>query len=808
MARVYKILAAILSTLVICALSLLLFGRISLNQSLPKVKGTLELDGLREGVEVLRDKYGVPHIFASEESDLFFAQGFVTAQDRFWQMDLSRRVAEGKLSEIFGDTTVHIDKLMRTIGLGTIADSLYSHMPESSRTVLDAYAAGVNAYLATMKSPPLECRILRYTPELWKPRDSLAYMRYMAWTLTIGWTIDLVFADLSEKLPVHMLREILPDDPAPYFPVNAPTARGEINESYRGPAEDVLVSLSRIRQAPTYRASVAASNNWVIAAEKSSTGTPILCNDPHLMLSVPTIWYEVHLRGAGYDVCGVSLPGIPGIPIGHNTHIAWGITNAMIDDADLCQERIDPADSSRYQKNDEWRTMEIVSDTIFVKGGEPVPRTLFRTANGPVISRVHPLTEEYRTALSLRWSGYEFSDEVAAYKRILRASSWPEFLEGVSYYGVPAQNMVYADIHGNIGYCLAGRIPDRRTKSGIMPLRGWYSGDDWRGTKPFTQNPQSYNPETSFIATANNRITTNRAEGYLSAYWAAPDRIERITDFLSETDRISVEHCKMLQADVLSYRAKKVLPFLLAAMDESHGDYADIRALLQNWDCVEHAYSIPACVFNSFYRNFLHNLFSDEMGDLAYETFISFPFVAIRASDALLSTPHSVWFDDIATSDVRETANEILLKSLDDGLAELETLFGPDPANWRWGKLHRLRFPHVFEGVPFLGQLFCIGPFDQGGSGTTVNAKGYSYTAPYGVAWGPATRQIVAMNAPEAALSVVANGQSGHRFSPHWDDQTDFWLNGNYRTVHMNRQKIETEKHTLLQLCPPRNSKK
>ncbi|MDZ7294598.1 MAG: penicillin acylase family protein [candidate division KSB1 bacterium] len=790
--------------IVICAgvVSLGLFGYLSLRRSLPQERGRLSLPGLYAPVEVVRDKQGVPHIFAQNEHDLLMAQGFVTAQDRLWQMDLLRRAARGQLAELFGPRVLEHDRLMRTIGIGRTASMIYERLPLESRQAVEAYAEGVNAFLALGKGElPLECLVLRYAPSPWRPEDCLCVIRFMSWTLCMSWAVDLTYGALAVVVGPERLAEILPVEPYAGPRITAQTDKEDIRLY-----AEALEALRKGRAQLGLADAAFGSNNWALSGTKTTSGKPILCNDPHLMFGVPAIWYEVHLSGGGIDACGVSIPGLPGISIGRNLRIAWGITNGMIDDADFFIEQVDTVEGTRYLRDGQWLTMSTVAETIAVKGAPPVVLQVHSTVHGPLVTDVHRLGARVGKAIALRWVGHDYSDEIAALRTVIRAESWSDVQAGLRDYGTPAQNFVYADVEGNVGYTLGGTIPWRGGRDGVLPRPGWDSRNDWQGRIPFERNPRLFNPAKGFVATANNEIWDQSSLGYISAYWEPPDRISRITERLQEKAKLSWADCQQLQMDKLSLRAKAVVPLLLHAYEQAAlpdtGLVHQAYLLLRRWDCVEDAQSVASTVFHAFYRNLLSSIFADEMGEELYDSFIGFPGVVYRIADRLIAQGQSLWFDDITTPDTVETLDGLLVQSLVKGVAELEGALGPDLARWQWGDAHALTFHHAFSEAPVLGKYFDLGPYRIGGSTTTVCNIGYPLREPYHPHWGVSMRMVVDFAEDRLIHLVLPTGQSGHRLSRHYADQTRSWLEGTQHVTTMDRQVLLAGRHKVLTLAP------
>ncbi|MCH6560527.1 penicillin acylase family protein [candidate division KSB1 bacterium] len=471
MTKVWRIFLSISAFFLIIITTIAILSYRLLNKSLPKMAGSMALSILNQPVEVYRDEYGVPHIFAGNESDLFRAAGFVAAQDRLWQMDFSRRVANGQLSEIFGETTVEHDKFVRIWGFKRTAEKIVEILSPESLLALKSYAEGVNAFIESHSEQlPIEFSLLKYKPEKWKIEDSIAFVRLMGWKLSFSWYTDLVLQELVAKLGEKKTREVFPD-----FPKDGPFILPSSTRPFWTQTQNFINSGMQVQAFLGFGSTHLGSNSWVVAGEKSACGKPLLANDPHLELRAPSVWYEMHLSGGEINVAGVSFPGVPGIVIGHNEHIAWGLTNGMIDDVDFYLEKINPDSTSQYLNGSRWQDFETVTEEIRIKDAEPESLQIRFSRNGPIISEVHPMLENGDEAVSMRWVGHEPSDELLAYLKVQKSKSWDEFTEALRHYKVPAQNFVFAAANGDIGYYLAGGIPLRSRTNGVLPHEGWKS---------------------------------------------------------------------------------------------------------------------------------------------------------------------------------------------------------------------------------------------------------------------------------------------------------------------------------------------
>jgi len=806
-----KILLGVSGVLIVIILCVGIYLYHLVTKSFPQTNGTVEVKGIKADVRVYRDEYGVPHIFAENEYDLMFAAGYVVAQDRLWQMDVTRRYGQGRLAEIFGKDIFAFDVMMRTIGFSRIARQIEQNLHNESRQILQAYADGVNYFIETHRTKlPVEFDMLGYEPEPWKIEHSLIIARLIGWELNFSWWVDITLGELVEKLGEQKASEVFPT-----YPDNAPfiVPSGVSGRRFSELSDGLFEVAKSARRFFGTEGTQIGSNNWVVSSAKSLTGKPILANDPHLVFQQPAKWYEMHLVGGGYDVAGATLPGVPGIVIGHNQSIAWGVTHSMADECDFYIEKIDSLEHSKYLYNNEKRDFKIITENIVVKDSGGIPITIRLTHHGPMISNIHPLkyigkgvseikldTALGNTAMSIRWTGFEVSDETYAFYLINRAKNWEEFKQGLREFTVPGQNFVYADTAGNIGYWCAVRLPKRKHQSPSLPFPGWTDEHEWQGFIPFDELPHLYNPPEQFIATANNKPVDNSYPYYISNLWEPPSRIIRIREMIAQKEKLSVEDFEQMQMDYLSPSAREIVPYIMNAHPDSLAYSDDIKnALLyfRNWDFIFKKEDVTTTIYNAFWVRLLRNIFADEMGEELFQKYIFISNIPNRTVPELLKHGNSTWFDNIRTPQV-ETRNDIIRKSLQDAVNELKHQLGSETKNWRWGTVHTVTFQHPFGRGGILDNVFNVGPFPVGGANTTVNNGEYSYRTPYRNTVGPSMRQIVNLADVDRSLIVITTGQSGQPFNKHYDDQVQLWLNGGYIQMITDRKAIEKSSWDLL----------
>ncbi len=797
-----RVLRWVLATLFLFAVVMGIAGYLGfrlVTKSLPDLDRPEVVPVLRQPVTVYFDDYGVPHVYAENDTDLYRAAGFLCARDRFWQMEFFRRLVSGRLSEILGDKVLSEDRFFRTLGFYRAAERIAAALAPESRLALQAFAEGINAYLAAYRDRlPVEFSILDFQPEPWEITDSIAFMRFMGFQLSFAWHSELVYSQVAARLGEQRARELFPG-----YDADAPAILAGSEELWDRGFAGVLRQFHQALQASGLPFTIAASNSWVVSAAKSTTGKPILANDPHLGLALPSVWYEMHLVSPTVDVAGVALPLAPGIVIGQNRAIAWGLTNGMVDDADFYIERIHPQDSTQYWDGRRWQKMQVVQEWIRVKGrDDPVPLTVRITRHGPIVSDVHPAWPSDSLALSFRWTGYEVSDEVAAFWKLNRADSWDAFVEALRRFRTPCQNIIYADTAGTIGYYAAGAVPIRRDGGGFAVYRGWQREGDWLGMIPFERMPHAKNPPRGYIATANNLMQRDFPY-YLGNGWEPDSRIRRITTLLEEKERLSPEDFMRIQLDVVSEQARKTFPLMLESLAnaELNEQERKLVKLLQEWDFAETRESAAASVYHVWFSKLLEAALKDELGDTLFNEFRYWSNFPIRAMEYLLRHPQSRWWDDAGT-DSRERRNDVVAAQFRATLAQLREQLGDGPGFWEWGRLHTLTVQHVLGQVPALSRVFNRGPFPMPGSASTIPKAEYSFQKPFAVKVGASVRQIVDLARPDAAYRVLPGGQSGQPFSPHYADQLDLWLQGKYRHVRLNRSHIRQTAAAMQRLVP------
>jgi penicillin amidase len=799
MQRLGRILAIVGVVLLVLVLVVAAVGAWFVRRPWPKVKGESSVSGLSTPVEILRDEWGVPHIYAQNEHDLFFAQGYVHAQDRLWQMEFNRRVGSGTLSAVLGESTLDIDRYMRTLGLRRAAERDLATADPEMRALMQAYADGINAYVESHRDRlPLEFTILGFDPEPWTPLDTLNWAGVMSLQLGSKYPLELLRARLIATLGEEATQQLLPP-----YPDDAPVIIPPEARSYawlRGIDISRDDALAAVLAEP---AMFLGSNNWVIHGSRTATGKPLLADDTHLGLDMPSIWYENGLHGGRFDTVGYSFPGVPLVVIGHNGQIAWGVTNLAPDVQDLYIEKLDdPAHPAQYQYQDEWRDLETIYETIEVKGQDPVTLNVLATHHGPIVNQVVgdlALAEP----LALKWTALEGNRIFQSLKLLNLATNWDEFRQALSYWDAPSQNFVYADLEGNIGYQTPGKIPIRAPgHQGLVPVPGWTGEYEWQSYIPFDELPSVLNPDTGFIATANNKVVPDDYPYHLAYHWSSGFRAQRITDLLAANSSVAIEDIRDIHAQTYSLPAEALRPYLLTiqAADKLQTQALD---LIESWDLYLEADSAAASIYQVWYWYLVQNTLRDELGDDLLSNYLN-SYHALMMLD-LMPQAGSPWFDDKTTPQL-ETRDDIVHRSLVDALAWLSSEYGQDPTKWEWGRLHTKTFVHQPLGQSGIGpieSLFNSSTIPARGDGYTVDAAWLDFNDPFEMGGGVSQRYIADLSNLDNSRIIHTTGQSGHLFHPNREDMIPLWQNVEYHAMPFSRDAVEGNAKTTLTLTPP-----
>lgn len=789
---------------------------------LAKVKGEIKVRGLAQAVEVVRDRWGVAHLYAETEQDALFAQGYVHAQDRLFQMEVTRRLAQGRMAEQLGPLALEPDRWSRIIGFWRAAAGDLAELDAAERATLDAYAAGVNAYMeANRYFMPAEFTLLGFKPEPWTAQDSLGVLKVMAWALSQNWEGELLRTQLAAQLGTERTLEIDPDYPESTPTVVPPSdsrgqeALAEAANRLAASYEAVSRALSDLGLPVALGQGGGASNNWVAGPQRTTTRRPLLANDPHLTMSMPAIWYQNHItvKDGRWQVTGASLPGVPGVVVGHNERIAWGITAGRADTQDLYVEWRHPDQPETFRCGEQWQPARVLEEAIAVRGqAEPHVERVVITRHGPLITGLLPAHEaQSLPPLALRWSGHSPSLSFRGLWRLQKAHDWASFRDALSLVHEPSLNMVYADVDGNIGYQYVGRIPQRRHGHGLTPSPGWVDEAEWDGWVPFDRLPSVLNPPQGFLATANNRPAVGADTPFLGADWMPGYRAARIERMLQSKPRLGVRDFQNMQMDVYSVEAEALVPFMVMA-EGVHPLERRIVRELEGWGLRLEVDSFPAAAYEVMRLHLLHLVFGDKLGPLAAaykgkahsDVFASSAFSG-KAGVALLrllENEHSWWYHDAATGRAR-TRDEVLQLALRQTAQTLYELIGKEPRKWAWGKVHQVEFAHLLGRNRLLRWFFNRGQFPVGGDEHTVWMTAYDLTLPFGLVTVSASfRMVLDVGDWDRSTALLPTGQSGQPFSTHYADFIDMWREGEQHAMPWTRPAVDEVAENTLWLRP------
>jgi penicillin amidase len=801
------------------------------HRGLPQLYGTHSIAELKNEVSVLRDAKGVPHIRAQSREDLFTAQGYVMAQDRLWQMDLVRRAASGRLSEIIGPQTLEIDRSFRRLGLSEAADREVSLLDADERAVLDAFARGVNRYISEKHPLPVEFTLLRYDPEPWRPADTLLIIGYMYQSLTSSWRWDLNRLEVSARIGKQRA-SFLYDPTSPYdHPiVGAPTALAKIstppvpgnapNANPLGDASPAIFNATIPDSVPTQTSDDSSSalwgfaqdtlfefdeqvraafgsNNWVVDGSHTASGKPLLANDTHLPLSTPSIWYIVQLSAPGWNAEGFTLPGVPGIVIGHNDKIAWGFTNDGADVQDLFAEKFNPANPLEYRVNGQWVAAQNRKEIINVKGKAPETLDVIVTRHGPVMS------QQGNTGYSLKWTATEPGGLAHSYFGMQFAHNWKEFRESLRDAAGPGQNIVYADVEGHIGFIVAAKIPVRKcaafpppdsplpadTLCGAAPMPGDTDAFAWNGYIPFDELPQVLDPPGGIIATANAQVAGPAYPHFMTATWMTPWRVDRIFTLLGEPGKkFTPQDFNAIQNDIvaeLDLMVAKELVKAAANAKPKDDRTAKLIQMLASWGGQMTSNSVEATFVEQTERAIGRNLFHPFMAD----SLPVYPRGEVFLERVLRERP-AMWLPQ----DFRNY-DDFLIASADLAVAELTTsMRQSDISTWTWGKRNALFMAHALGQTGFLARIFSVGPIEQSGSTGCIKAMGPTY--------GPSMRMVADVSDWDHSLMEITTGESGQVSSDNYQDQFPEWFAGRGMPSQFSDAAVQRATTHTLRLLP------
>lgn len=783
---------------------------------LPQYNATVQLSQLNEEVKIHWDTFGVPHIYASNKPDLYYSVGYVHAQDRLWQMTLTQMAAEGRLAEFLGKDLLPYDKLQRTIGFWRVAKKMEQQLSGSTRQLLQSYADGVNAYVEDhTKSLPIEFALADMEPIPWTVTHTLALSRLMAWELNIPWKAELSYSILHQKLSNRQYRQLFTNEKL-YAGIN--------NASSSIHFADVLMPLvkkqenmSRLLQ---MEGSLTGSNAWAVDASKTTTGYPLLAGDPHLGLNMPGKWYEVHLNLDGRNLSGATIAGAPVVILGQNDSLAWSLTNIMLDDTDFFEEAVNPENKNQYildtlAGEPLYEEFAIQREVIKIKNADDTTFIRRVSKHGPVISDIYPEQQMVDDrVITMQWTGLDTTNEMEAFEAMGWAQSLDEFRQALSELRVPGQNVIYADKAGNIARFTAANIPIR-TPNALLVRKGWKPEQDWQGYIPFARLPKSVNPGQGWVANANNATISSGYPDYITAYWHADYRYRRILQYLSQSQPVNEQVFQLMQNDTYSVFAEEMTRHILPILEDhqsEHEYFEPAVSYLRNWDYTYSSSETAASIMDVFMLHLSRNVLEDEMGAETYRAFINFSGQPVRILSRFMQDGSS-FFDNIHTPQ-QETMQDQVIAGMKEALQYLVTTQGTEPVGWRWELLHTLTLEVPLfadaakkETAPtalkiIVDNLLNKGPFPAGGHAQSINNGEYRWNNPYHMVLGPSIRRIVDLSDLSSTLSILPTGQSGNPLSEYYGDQTESWLNGEYKFFYQDSSFFNESLYQTMKLVP------
>ena len=762
--------------------------------AIPDYSKDIQIEGLRAEVNILRDSLGIPHIYTNNETDLYRAVGFVMAQDRLWQMDLLRRITQGRLSEILGKDLLKTDILMRALRIQEKSEKIMAKSTPEIIHALEAFSEGVNVYMANQPLPP-EFKILGYIPEAWEPVHSVNLIGYMSWDLKSGWDPEILIHQLQGKVSANQIEQLIPkteyQKTAVYKDFHSPEIKiGETILSIGNQLEELGAQIFY------------GSNNWAVSGKKSKTGKPLLANDMHLGLMSPGIWYQMHQNIEGkLNVTGLVLPGQPFVIAGHNDSIAWGMTNVMVDDLDFYAEKLNE-DSTKYLLDGKWKDLLIKTDFIKIKGEDDFENTLRFTHRGPIVNNFKKGAD---TPISIHWLGNEMSNEIRTVFLLNRANNWSDFREAVKTFTAVSQNIVYADVAGNIGLQCSAGVPIK-AGNGIQIYPGDSSKYDWTGLVPFEELPFEFNPDRGYVSSANNKTVPDDYPYYVSHWFLQPDRIDRIREMLEEKELLGTEDFQAMHRDVKSKKAEHFTPVFLAAIKADpnlNEKETESLKILEEWNYELNRESVAASIFEIMYRKVCENLIKDDLTTEIYEDLKGQRTLLENLLLNIQTEKSSEWIDDKTTPE-KETFEDIVTRSFKETITDLTVENGEKTDQWNWGKMHTFTIQHPLGKVKLLDKMLDMnkGPFEVPGSYHTVCPFSYSYNDLYNVKDGASHRHIFDVSNWDASETIIPTGTSGIPASDFYLNQTEMYINNQYHADPFSKPAVEKAAKFKMKLLP------
>ncbi len=775
--------------------------------SAPQTKGELELAGLEKPVQVLRDRFAVPHIFAQSETDAHFALGVVHAQDRLWQLEMSRRLVNGELAEVLGEPALAFDRFVRTLGVAGAAASAWASLSPESQTQISAYVRGLNAGVGrALRSPWLqspEFWLLNTRPSVWRELDVLLVSKMLSWEQSAHHSADL--------LRLAMLQRLDPLQIAQLFELPPGLLNTQQQQFYRSLAPKALSLLNGL---PFSAPEGTGSNAWLVDAAHSVSTRPLLANDPHMSLKAPGTWYLAHLSAPGFDVIGATIPGLPAVLLGRADRLAWGLTNHGADIQDIYLERLNPLDAAQYQTPEGWANFAVRDEEIRVKGAQPVRLTVRQSRHGPVISDALPSAEQSLKAaktetdyvFALAWTGLDSIDQsLDAWLRLNRARSSKELLDSLSGYGSAPMNVLYADVEGKAGLKVIGSLPKRNPASelrGALPAPGWEARHDWQGRISPRDLP-GLQPRDGILANSNQRWAVDAYRHELGVDWTGPARFDRVMQLLRNKPKHELDSFVAMQGDVQSLPMRALLPFLKQIrIDDPFA--ALLVQKLSNWDGVMNAEHAEPLIASAWVEQLYRQLFGDELGDDLLDRFLAHRNRSKVLLNVLSDPALARWCDRIETP-VTESCGQMLTQSMSSAIAELRARYGDDPQLWRWGVAHQAVSEHLpFSRVALLDKLFEVRVATPGDA-NTINAGRTDpahRTEPFANRHAAGYRGVYDLADPDKSLFIQSTGQSGHVLSGHYRDLATRWARLEYIPMISQRLEVERQAAARLSLLP------
>lgn len=825
-------LAVITISLLILIIALLIFFLNIANISFIKSYTQFDSEVVSGNIQIYRDYYGIPFIKLEYDKDFYYAMGYEHAASRLWQMDYTRRIAQGKLSEIFGKRTLSVDKFFRALELDEIADSLYANLHPKSIQILNDYSKGVNDYIAKNKKRlSFEFGTLNYEPKKWEPKHSLMIGRAMAFEMSLSFWIESAYADIANKYSLEFAQEYIPG-----YDENAPFITSKIISSYNKTLfnkqesdtsklsslfEDLSHNLIHIREELGLEGSGTGSNSWVANKFFSDSLGAILANDPHLSLSLPARWAFMQIESPNYHVLGFSIPGVPSFAIGRNHDISWGITNIMADICDFYVERLDSSKKSYYSESLQLEKIILEKDTIKIKDEIDYYYYKRKTKRSNIISELHLFNSESnfldleqqqnksdfysKYQVTFEWAAKYNSDEILASHKLIKSQNFKEFRSALSTWGFPALNFSYGDKSGNIGIVPTGYIPEREELCDPnLPNPSWEPNKSWKGVFK-NKLPYIYNPERNFVFSANNK-TSKDLKFHISNHWEPDSRAKRIEEMLEITEKYSVRDAQIMQSDVLSPYARDLCEISIPILESLKKIMSDREKkaleIIKDWDYIISPIGSASAIYNYYFERLIYNTFYDELGERIYREYTFVANVPTRKLMELLKSGNHILFDDINTDEV-ENMNFVIYKSFNESLRELRDIFeSTDMNDWNWGELHMLNLKHPFSENPFLAPSVTMNPLSIGGNNTTINNTEYKIYKPFEVVLGASMRFIADLN-DSIVHFTLPGGISGDPINPNYSNQVQLWYNGGYiKTTYSN---FPGEEYNLIIEINPEN---